>query len=167
LKETEVSLSIKLTRDSKTIWSQSNIDGMSGQLTSELARKLLRNIQKKNMSRYIELTLVSNKPQRIVFRVMSLDEEQLVARELKKWEGMVDFTRHIGRAYTFSRYRLYDEAAAEYESALADSPESVDLLRAAISGNCRAGNKSRAEELAKRLPPNLILSADCILVSAK
>lgn len=167
LKETDVSLSIKLTRDSKTLWSQSNIDGMSGQLTSEPARKSLRKIQKRNMSRYIELTLVSNKAQRIVFRVMSLDEEQLLARDLKKWEGMVEFTRHIGRAYTFSHYRLYDEAAAEYESALTDSPESVDLLRATISANCRAGNKTRAEELAKRLPANQVLSPDCMLVSTK
>lgn len=163
LKDTEVSLSVRLTRDSKTLWSQSNIDGMSGQFTSEPARKSLRKIQKKNMSRYIEFTLMSSKAHRVLFRVMSLDEEQLLSRELRKWEGMVEFTRNIGRAYTFSRYRLYDEAAAEYESALADSPESIDLLRMTIRANCRAGNKIRAEELAKRLPTNQVLSDQCVL----
>jgi hypothetical protein len=166
LKESPVTLSFKLARDNKTLWSQANIDGMSGQLTSELARKSLRKIQKRSVSRYIEFTLAPTvgKTQRTLFRVMSVNEEELLAKELSTWDGNVEFTRIIGRAWVFSRYRLYDEAAAEYESALIDSPESADLLETTIRAYCRAGNRIRAEELAKRLPTGHLLSNDCTLL---
>jgi len=136
---------------------------------SELARKSLKKMQKRNVSPYVELTLQSEvgKPQRVLFRVMSVNEEELLTKELGKWEGSVEFTRNIGRAWVFSRHRLYDEAAAEYESALADSPESVHLLRATIRAYCRAGNKIRAEELAKRLPASQLLTDNCTLVPTR
>ena len=161
-------LSLKLERDNKDLWSQNKVEGTSGELTSEIARKSLRKIQKRSVSRYVEFVLVPEigKPQRVLFRVISLEEEEALAKELTKWDSLSGFVRNMHRAYNFSRRRLYDEAAGEYESALADSPESPDLLQATIRAYCRAGNRIRAEELAKRLSPGQVL-LNCTLVPTK
>jgi hypothetical protein len=60
--------------------------------------------------------------------------------------------RYIGRAYSFSRYKLYSESAAEYEAALLLAPESHDLLVATMNAYRSTGNLSRINELKRLLP---------------
>jgi hypothetical protein len=60
--------------------------------------------------------------------------------------------RHLGRASIFSRYRVFPQAAEEYEAALNVAPNSQHLLERASLAHRLTGNSNREEELNRRLP---------------
>jgi hypothetical protein len=157
-KNSRLSLSLQRAGSNKILWSETDVDGTAGELTDEKARGALKNIQKKTPGAEIEFTLTSqnHRPYSITFRVLSGADEKALTGELARWGQATDFMRNMGRADAYTRRQLYDEAAAEYEQALKDSPDSLDLLRATIRAYCQAGNKSHAQELAKRLPPGYL-----------
>ena len=163
-------LSLKLVGKNNPFWTEVGIDGAAGQFVSEKAQRLVKKVQKENYYVDVEFSLTpqGGRLHQILFRVMSSREESSLLSELSRWDEISDFTRNMGRAYAFSRRQLYDEAAAEFEASLTDAPESLDLLRAAIKAYCLAGNKSRAEELARRLPPGYLApNESCVAVSQK
>ena len=61
------------------------------------------------------------------------------------------FFLHLERAAIFDSYRMYGSVAAEYDAALEAAPESVDLLRAAITAHSRIGDLRRARDLRDKL----------------
>ena len=72
-------------------------------------------------------------------------------KELAQTNDEQEVFRHIARAEIYSRYKLYLEAANEYEEALKLSPESIDLLNATASAQDRAGNFKRRDEIDEQL----------------
>ena len=59
--------------------------------------------------------------------------------------------RAIWRASVYESAHMYDLVAMEYDEALEQSPESLDLLRVDYSANTRIGNLQRARDLLDRL----------------
>ena len=90
---------------------------------------------------------------RVYFYLLSAPNEQALHRDLEMWNHHGNgLMRYVGRAYSFSRYKLYSEAAAEYEAALLLAPESQDLLEATINVYRSTGNLRRIHELQRLLP---------------
>ena len=149
-----VSLIIKNARGQE-IWRQDNIDAASGHVVSDGARQALlkhRLRSEKEPFSFIMMTPEKNEV-RVYFYLLSAPNEQALHRELEMWNHHGNgLMRYVGRAYSFSRYKLYSEAAAEYEAALLLAPESQDLLEATINVYRSTGNLRRIHELQRLLP---------------
>jgi len=89
----------------------------------------------------------------LIFHVIViLRQEQELNAQLDFWEKHTDgLALRLGRGYSFTRYKLFAEAAEEYESALISAPDSRYILEDAIQANRLAGRPSRVKELQTRL----------------
>lgn len=87
------------------------------------------------------------------FTVMTPAEYARVARTLEPLSSEPNpLLRTIRRGYELEQLRLYNDQAEEYERALAATPGSESLRRAAVEAHDRTGNVVRAQELARSLP---------------
>jgi hypothetical protein len=149
-----VSLMIK-NATGQEIWRQDNVDAASGQLVSNDARQALIRYRPHNepeQMSFIMMTPGKNEV-RVYFYLLSKREEETLHRELEMWNHYgTGLIRYVGRAYSFSRYKLYSESAAEYEAALLLAPESHDLRVATMNVYRSTGNLSRINELKRLLP---------------
>ena len=79
-------------------------------------------------------------------------QEQELNAQLDFWAKHTDgLALLLGRGYSYTRHKLFAEAAEEYESALSSASESRYLLEDAIQANRLAGRMSRVKELQARM----------------
>jgi hypothetical protein len=103
------------------------------------------------------LTLVVTNPEgdesRIVFKVISKEQEDTLLRQLAECNGQEGILPYICRAYRFRQLGLYTESAEVYEAALKDyAPDSLDLVLHAIAAHRLTGNYRREQALTHQLP---------------
>jgi hypothetical protein len=131
------------------------VDGAAGSLKSDAVSSALVAYKMKAGSPGLILTLTlanASDWKEVHFSFLNSKEEQELSAQLDYWEKHTDsLALHLGRAYSFSRHKLFAEAAEEYDSALNSAPESRYLLEDAIQANRLAGFPSRVKELQTRL----------------
>lgn len=136
------------------VWRQDGIPGDSGSLDSDALRRALSALPAGGKDTRLVLTLTdqAGNQTNVGFFLLSSPEESELQQELAKWDSNPDaFFGHIGRGCSFERYHLFHEAAAEFEAALQETPESNNVLERAINAHKLAGEASRARELEKLL----------------
>jgi hypothetical protein len=136
------------------IWKQEGIPGDSGSLDSDALRQALSAHPAAGEDNRLVLTLSdqAGNPTNVSFLLLSPPEESELQQELAKWDSNPDaFFGHIGRGCAFERHHLFHEAAAEFEAALPDTPESNNVLERAINAHKLAGEASQAQALEKLL----------------
>jgi len=138
------------TLDGQDLWVADGVDGSVGQLDSEKVRHALRTYQAQDPrgSLVLSLTGLKGNESRVMFSLLSPASEKTLAAELAYWDTQAKgLMRHVGRAYAFSHYFLFVEAAAEYDAALLEAPRSRDLLEKAVQANHKTGNFVRENSL--------------------
>jgi hypothetical protein len=153
-------LSLQVRGSDKPIWVEGGIDGTQGRFSCDSARMALKLVREKNPDAQVEFAIkirngIRGISEEVIFNILSREREKLLTQELAMWDKEAYFLRSLGRANAFSINQLYPEAAEEYETLLSTSPESEDLIIATIYAHRRAHNKTREDELTKRLPPGV------------
>lgn len=150
-------ISIAVMSESKdvTIWGPSEVDGAAGSLKSVPLSSALAAYKVKAGSPFLVLTLTlanSSDWEEVRFSLLNAQQEQELNAQLDYWEKHTQgLALRLGRGYSYSRFKLFADAAEEYESALSSAPGSRYLLEDAIEANRLAGRPSRAKELQTRL----------------
>lgn len=147
--EKRLSCSVNLVGQDKPIWKR-EVDGEPKSFTSDEFKKLLADIRQKQPDAKLQLKLsiaFLGTENSAVFQIFSLPDEENLQKELAETNSEQGIFRHLARAEIYSRYKLYNEVANEYEEALKLSPESIELLTAATSAQDRAGNFNRRNEI--------------------
>jgi hypothetical protein len=85
------------------------------------------------------------------FAILTKAQETQLNAELADVDQVDPLYAHLQRAAIFDSHRLYNDAAGEYDLAIKDAPNSVTLLRAAVSVETRVGDLRRAQEYSVRL----------------
>ncbi len=137
------------------IWSEPVRDGRSGVLASAAARRALASQRADSRRTVILLRLepAGGTAVVITFALLSRDDERELTNRLARWdEERSPLMKRLGRAADFALMNMFTEAAAEYEAALEDTPQSRDLLVRTIQAQCAAANAPRARTLKTRLP---------------
>ncbi|MCU1267891.1 MAG: hypothetical protein JWM21_4209 [Acidobacteria bacterium] len=153
-KECETSFVIQDT-NADPIWRVVHLKGRLGFLVTDAARQALRKSRSKSDGGSLTLILTDScgNETKLGFSVLAIADEKLLRRELARWQREAgSLTRRLGRAEVFTRYGMFPQAAAEYEAALAQAPESRELLIRTIVAQRVVGNYPRARELTDRLP---------------
>lgn len=145
-----ITLSIR-TGSGEELWKRPVQDASTGELADDAARAAL--VQHRARGGKGPLTLrmagLDGSLDEVHFDLLPADQEKSLKEELALFDGKPGLLRRVGRAYAFSKRRLYAEAAEEYEAALKEAPESAALTERAIYWHRKAGNTVRAEELEK------------------
>jgi hypothetical protein len=151
----KITISIKSEQSDTTLWRPTEIDGNVGSLRPEGVRwDLARDkSQAGNHQSVLTLSLAyGGHSEEVHFSLVGGQEEQEVNSSLSFWESHTSgLALHLGRGYSFLRHQLFDEAAAEYDTALNFAPNSRYLLEEAILANRLAGKRDRAKELQMHL----------------
>jgi hypothetical protein len=150
-----VSLAIK-DIEGKSIWEEEEIDGNLGAWNSSKAKEVLTRYRANGEESPLLLRLTDSCANQIdiTFSLLSTQSEATLQAELAQWDkNPSTLMLHLGRASVFESYRIFSEAAEEYEAALKVAPESRDLLIRTILAQRSTGNFNREEQLRKRLPP--------------
>jgi hypothetical protein len=141
--------------EGKKVWQQDDVDASKGSLNSVAAKQALVDYRAKYGQGPLDLRLVDScggSEARLSFSLLSRESDQSLKNELTFWDkGDGRLMYHLGRASIFSRYRIFPQAAEEYEAALNAAPNSHDLLVRTILAHHMTGNFNREEELNKRL----------------
>jgi len=156
------------------IWSESNIDYKQTYFSSEIVKDLLKKKQKLDTTESIEVVVASesfSKKQRFCFDIISVSDERRLQDELKQSDSYDDLVRHTERGYIFHKFKLYDDAAEEFEASLRISPSTDYLLAETIRTYYTLGDVDRIGELLKRLrdivPKSPLYEEMLILTSPK
>jgi hypothetical protein len=151
----KVTLTIMSEVKDVTVWGPTEIDGASGSLKTNEISSALASYKAKSANPKLVLTITfanASDWEEVNFSLLKGREEQELNSQLDFWAKHSDgLALHLGRGYSFTRYKLYSEAAQEYESALNAAPESPYLLEDAIRAERMAGRDSRVKELETRL----------------
>jgi hypothetical protein len=151
----KITVSIMSDAKDTTIWGPTAVDGNSGLLQSKAISAALAGYKMKSASPGLVLTITFADPsdwEEAHFSLLTGTQEQELHAQLDFWGKQTDgLALRFGRGYSFSRHKLFAEAAEEYESALSLAPESRYLLEDAIQANRLAGRASRVKELQSRL----------------
>lgn len=164
--ETSVKFNLLLTfdRKKKILWNQRGIDGSKGSFKSKSLIEKLKELQKVK-DRFLSLKLLeeTNKnngiESKIVFRLISPKNQQNLEKELVIFENEPDeFFKSVGRSTTFSKYKLYIEAAEEIEKAKKilkdrepDKKALLEITKLAINLNYITYNDNRTKKLCELL----------------
>jgi hypothetical protein len=129
------------------------VDGAKGELNSAVLRQAimsLRNSSAPSHEVQIAFRFENGSQQLVRFAVLTQDDERRLNEELAQvpQSGLFKFVQH---AAIYDSFRLFDMVAEEYDSALAEAPESRELLRAALAAYARIGDLHRARELRDKL----------------
>jgi hypothetical protein len=126
-------------------------------LNSDDVRDVLAQFHNTHGARPLTLSLVDSKgnSEEVTFSVVSSEDERRLTGQLEKCNQQNGLMAYICRAYYFRLLRLYTEAAEEYDGALKQAPESIQLLRNAIMAQRWTGNLAREQELSRRLAPGM------------
>jgi len=151
----KIVLSILSETKDVTLWGPTEVDGAAGSLKSDAVSSALAAYKMKAGSPGLILTLTlanASDWEEVHFSFLNGREEQELNAQLDYWDKHTDsLALHLGRGYSFTRHKLFVEAAEEYDSALNSAPESRYLLEDAIQANRLAGRASRVKELQTRL----------------
>jgi hypothetical protein len=151
----KIVLSILSEAKDVTLWGPTEVDGGAGSLNSDAVSSALVAYKAKPGSTGLVLTLTlanSSDWEEVHFSLLNGREERELNAQLDFWGKHADaLALRLGRAYSFSRHKLFAEAAEEYDSALDSAPGSRYLLEDAIKANRLAGRASRVKELQARL----------------
>lgn len=142
-------LSVSIVGQDKPIWKQ-EVDGEPRSFTSDELQKVLADIRQKQPNAKLQLKLnitFLSTENSADFQIFSLEDERKLQTEIAATDTEQGIFRHLARAEIYSRYKLYNEVANEYEEALKLSPESVELLIATATAQDRAGNFKRRDEI--------------------
>lgn len=151
----KLSLSIQDERG-VSVWSE-QVDEAKGTHSSAGMRAALERAQAEgrlNLSvtaQTASKTLGGGRYDEFQFRLIPADAEMKLSGELASWDEESGVMHHLGRAGSLSAYKLYTEAADEFERALRLSPTDIDLTRMTISAQSYALNRRRVVELCRRL----------------
>lgn len=140
------------------VWRKDNVDSGAGSINDASARRALAGYRAKVGTGPLKLVVNDScgSTTTVSFSVLSAEEERLLKTDLAFWETQTGaFVRRIGRASIYNRFRLFPQAAEEYEAALSEAPDSWYLLTRTITAHRTSGNFARADELKKRLPSGL------------
>ena len=136
------------------VWRRRDVEGSLGALDDTSAEEALSDYRAAHGSGPLMLVVDDScvGTAAVNFSLLSADDERSLDAELAFWDKQTGtFVPHIGRASVFSRYRMFPQAAREYEAALKEAPRSLHLLTRAIAAEREVGNLSRVQELKKRL----------------
>jgi hypothetical protein len=150
----QVTISIWPEATQQKFCCDGTFDGKQGSLELAELRKLLMRLRERNPDdRKVVLNISASalRDYLVKFSVLSATEETQLDAELATWENKNGLFRHLGRAYAFSNYRLFTQAAEESEAALALAPESPYLLLSSIEAEHRTGNAAPLKDLEHRL----------------
>lgn len=149
-----LTISLNGCRTDDVVWSEANIDYKKGSYLPPPVRERLKQRQKPNSTVELEVVVSSDSfpsKQRYCFEIIPASKEQPLRKELAKWDSYADSIRHTERARIFYKYKLYAEAADEYDMALELSPSTDYLLAGAIETYYLLGNAERVKALLDRL----------------
>ena len=138
----------------KRLWGQDGIKGEACQFESEAAKHAVATYRDAGGEGPLFLSIVDSEGSvsRVSFFPLSAQAGEALDQELGMWDKeATSLTRHVCRAYSFARRRMFTEVADEYDAALQVDPDSQDLLTAAIEAHRRIGNSERVRELTRRL----------------
>lgn len=153
-----ISLKINLGEE---IWSRKGVVSSTGFFQSDDVVEKLKEAQKAD-----ELSLLlilgegeGKEPERIKFRLISLEDQQELTKRLEGFQDEPDeVLKSVGRGLTFSEFALYTEGAMELEKSLdvmrsqrADINSLDALTRLAIMTNYQAYNDERVKQLCAAL----------------
>ena len=146
------------TSSNRDVWSLGDLSPSAGRLTAAATTALRAAIAQFRASNPVESWSLALRHSVgtigvSTFRLLSRDDEMQLAARLREWDQEPEpIARAIGRAHEFATRRLYNDAADEFDRALASAPASEALLRAAIAAHDRTGNELRVRELNARVP---------------
>jgi hypothetical protein len=140
------------------LWGPKKVDGRRGTFDSGSLRSALRNAQQAGHL-ILAVTLDDEKisTQRVKFKLISVDEQQDLQNDLRKFKKEKDrIVRAIGQGSALGDYELYAEAAREFERALSiartnkmDKNTLGELKALSIMANYKAYNDDRVKQLCK------------------
>ncbi len=137
-----------------TVFGPAEVEGTSGSFQSPTLSAALAALQAKAPNPQLVVTITfgdANDWEESHFSLLGARQKQQLAADLDFWDKhATDLALHLGRGYVYSKYRLFAEAADEYDSALSAAPESPSLLDDAIEANLAAARTPRAKELQSR-----------------
>jgi hypothetical protein len=152
----KISLAVMSEAKDVTIWGPTGVDGGTGSLKSGELSSALAAYKAKAGSLGLVLTLTlanSSDWEEVHFSLLNARQEQELKEQLDYWEKHTEgLALRLGRGYSYSRFKLFADAADEYESAFSSAPGSRYLLEDAIQANRLAGRPSRVKDLQARLP---------------
>lgn len=145
-----------LDKSGTAIWSARGIDAMLGKLSSPEEAGLKQTLATRQIENpvRIELTIHSEgQEMKNSFWILSKNAEKaldahLIQADQDETENLLRF---VARGEILSEFRVYADAAAEFEKALAIAPDSIAILRVTIAAQRETGNIARSEELRTRL----------------
>jgi hypothetical protein len=151
----KITLSILTETKDLTLWGPAETDGGAGELKSEAVASVLAEYKKQPGNQGLILTLTigdSGDWEETHFTVVKGQQQQQLTAQLDYWNKNSDgLAQHLGRGYSFSRHKLFSEAADEYDAALKSAPGSRYLLEDALQANRLAGRAPRVKELESQM----------------
>jgi hypothetical protein len=136
------------------IWRQRIGDGSAGSLISAELRQSLLNYRTKGGTGPLVLEVEDKNgvASQVKFSLLSKEQEDELETQLAAWDLEKDtFIRHLGRISIFQSKGMFNEVADEFEAALAETPESRELLIRTISAQHVTGNSKRERQLRNKL----------------
>jgi len=147
----KITLSILTEAKDATLWGPAETDGKTGELKSEAADSALAEYKTKPGTQGLILTFTignANDWEEAHFSLLKGRPEQELNAQLDFWNKNSDgLAQRMGRGYSFSRHKLFSEAADEYDAALKSAPGSRYLLEDALQASRLAGRAPRVKEL--------------------
>jgi hypothetical protein len=151
----KIELAILSEAKDVTLWGPATVDGETGGLQSDAIVSALAAYKEKSGGQSLVLTLTptnSSNWEEVHFSLLPAKQEQYLNAQLNFWQSHTDgLALRLGRGYTYTRNRLFAEAAEEYDAALKTAPDSPHLLKQTIEANKMAGRTPRVKELQTRL----------------
>jgi len=149
------SLSVRIEDLNRTlIWRQRIGDGSAGSLISAELRQALLNYRTKGASGPLVLEVEDKNgiASQVKFSLLSAEQENELKTQLAAWDQEQDmFIRHLGRITVFQSKGMFSEVADEFEAALAETPDSRELLSRTITAQHVTGNSKRERQLRSKL----------------
>jgi tetratricopeptide (TPR) repeat protein len=144
-----LTLSVRVIGAEALLWRRSNVSIEAGYFTDNDLKDVLRGVREQQPDARLQLNIetTANTNNKVFFQLLSKDSEQALQQELANQKEDNELLSHLFRAEIYLRYKLFTEAAEEYEQALTLCPESLELLRATALIEKEAGNLTRSDEI--------------------
>ncbi|MBV9508089.1 MAG: hypothetical protein JO323_24110 [Acidobacteriia bacterium] len=145
----KISLQLQTSRG-QMLWEEGGVEAGSGSLDSKAARQaVIEYVSKGGSSRLqLKFIFVSGRQMGVEFSILSPHLEEMVDQDLTSAsEHEKGIFLHLARSYILSAYQMYNDVAEEYDAAVREAPESLDLLLADLRAQMQVGNAARAKHL--------------------
>jgi hypothetical protein len=143
-----VDLSINVIGAENVAWQKTGVSTPDGVFTNDELKNFLKAVREKYPEARLQLKIRTTTTENTaIFQVLPKEKEEALQREIAGVQEQNKVIAHLVRAEIYFRYKLFNEAATEYEEALKLSPESIELLRDTAGLQEQAGNLNRSNEL--------------------